>query len=57
MTATAGRRGDRRLNPRTDPWAPWLHVDLVAILAVVGLNIIGVAMVYSADARRRPGRL
>jgi rod shape determining protein RodA len=54
MTATAGRRGDRRLNPRTDPWSPWLHVDVLTLLAVAGLSVVGVVMVYSATRGADP---
>lgn len=54
MIATSGRRGDRRLNPRSDPWSPWLHVDVLIVFAVAGLTIIGVAMVYSATRGADP---
>jgi rod shape determining protein RodA len=41
-------RADRRLNPRTDPLSPWFHVDLVLVLATVGLALFGATLIYSA---------
>ena len=44
MTAT--RRAG--LNPRSDPLAPWLHIDVLLVLGTLALAGLGIAMVYSS---------
>lgn len=47
MATVTRSRGDR-LNPRSDPLAPWLHIDFMLVLSTLALAGIGAAMVYSA---------
>ena len=48
------RRRERDLDPRSRPYAPWLHIDFVLVLAAAGLIAIGIAAIYSTTRGRDP---
>ena len=49
---TSVTKEKRHLNPRLDPFAPFLHVDFVLILSTMALSLLGMVMVYSATRGR-----
>ena len=50
------RHRELELNPRSSPYAPWMHIDLLLVLAAAGLAGIGIAAIYSTLGPR-PGEL
>ena len=48
MAITSATRRSRNLNPRHDPLAPWLHIDLMLVLSTFALAGVGAAMIYSS---------
>ncbi|MCY4037206.1 MAG: rod shape-determining protein RodA [bacterium] len=48
------RLRDRELNPRSRPYAPWMHIDLLLVAAAAGLVAIGTASIYSTTRGRDP---
>lgn len=52
VAAPRRRRGD--LNPKGDPWAAWMHIDLALIVGVLGLAGVGLGMIYSATRGTDP---
>ena len=46
------RHRDRELDPRGSPYAPWMHIDVLLVLAAAGLAAIGVAAIYSTTRGR-----
>lgn len=52
--ATPNRREYRRLNPRSDPLAPWWHVDIVVVVAAMAIAALGIAVIYSATRGADP---
>ena len=48
------RRQERELNPRSSPYAPWQHIDVLLVLAAAGLASIGIAAIYSTTRGRDP---
>lgn len=51
-TVMPSRREQKRLNPRSDPHSPWLHIDPLVLLPGIGLSIIGIFVIYSATRGR-----
>ncbi len=47
-------RRSRELDPRSSPYAPWMHIDVLLILAAAGLAVIGVGAIYSTTRGRDP---
>ncbi|WP_419919239.1 rod shape-determining protein RodA [Candidatus Poriferisocius sp.] len=47
-------RRSRDPNTRDSQYAPWLHIDLLLILAVAGLTAIGIVAIYSTTRGRDP---
>ncbi len=47
-------RRARKADSRDSPYAPWLHIDLLLILAAAGLATIGVLAIYSTTRGRDP---
>ncbi|WP_419925449.1 rod shape-determining protein RodA [Candidatus Poriferisocius sp.] len=45
-------RRSRELDSRSSPYAPWLHIDVLLILAAAGLAAIGVGAIYSTTRGR-----
>ena len=48
------RLRERELNPRSRPYAPWMHIDVLLVLAAAGLAAIGIAAIYSTTRGRDP---
>ena len=48
------RHQERELNPRSSPYAPWQHIDVLLVLAAAGLASIGIAAIYSTTRGRDP---
>ena len=48
MSAPGGAHPKRRLLPRVPPLAPWLHADVILVVAAAALTLFGIAMIYSA---------
>ena len=46
------RHRDRELDPHSSPYAPWMHIDVLLVLAAAGLAVIGVAAIYSTTRGR-----
>ena len=46
------RDRDRERDPHSSPYAPWMHIDLLLVLAAAGLAVIGVAAIYSTTRGR-----
>ena len=49
MTAT--RRAG--LNPRSDPLAPWLHIDVLLVLGTLALAGLGLSLIHISEPTRR----
>ncbi len=47
-------RGPEGQESRTSSYAPWMHIDVVLVLAAAGLAVIGVAAIYSTTRGRDP---
>jgi len=45
-------REQKKLNPRTDPHAPWFHLDPVIAVCALALSVISVFVVFSATRGR-----
>lgn len=48
------RLREQELNPRSRPYAPWMHIDVLLVLAAAGLAAIGIAAIYSTTRGRDP---
>ncbi|WP_420620657.1 rod shape-determining protein RodA [Candidatus Poriferisocius sp.] len=48
------RLREREMNPRSGPYAPWMHIDVLLVLAAAGLAAIGIAAIYSTTRGRDP---
>ena len=48
MSAPDGAHPRRRLLPRVPPLAPWLHADVILLVAAAALTLFGIALIYSA---------
>ena len=46
------RDRDRERDPHSSPYALWMHIDLLLVLAAAGLAVIGVAAIYSTTRGR-----
>lgn len=46
------RHRDRELNPSSSPYAPWMHIDVILVLAAAGLAVIGITAIYSTTRGR-----
>lgn len=47
-------RRSREMEPQGRPYAPWMHIDLLLVLAAGGLAAIGVGAIYSTTRGRDP---
>ncbi len=47
-------RRSRELDSRNSQYAPWMHIDVLLILATAGLAAIGVGAIYSTTRGRDP---
>lgn len=48
------RSREREMNPHASPYAPWMHIDVLLVLAAAGLAVIGIAAIYSTTRGRDP---
>ncbi len=48
------RHREREMNPRSSPYALWMHIDVLMVLAAAGLAAIGIAAIYSTTRGRDP---
>ncbi|WP_420640214.1 rod shape-determining protein RodA [Candidatus Poriferisocius sp.] len=48
------RLRDRELDQPSRSYAPWMHIDVLLVLAAAGLTAIGVAAIYSTTRGRDP---
>ncbi len=48
------RLREREMNPRSRPYALWMHIDVLLVLAAAGLAAIGIAAIYSTTRGRDP---
>ena len=47
-------RRSREMDSPSSPYAPWMHIDLLLVLAAAGLAVIGVGAIYSTTRGRDP---
>jgi rod shape determining protein RodA len=52
--AISSRPSRRQLNPKGDPMAPWMHVDVSLLIATLALAGVGLLMVYSTTRGTDP---